>query len=216
MDARGRQAQDHVARGHVPPRQDLIAFDGADRKACEVIVPARIHAGHFRRLAAHQRTAGLKAPLGHALDHGRSDRDIKPAGCKIIEEEQGLCPLHHDVVDRHRHEVDAHRVMDPRFDGDLELGAHAIRAGHQKRILEARRLQVEQAAETAKRRIRARTGRRACQRLDGLDQCVACVNIDAGLRIGQSVLGCAHGGVRLQFPAVYCRTAPGRQAGAPL
>ena len=41
------------------------------------------------------------------------------------------------------------RVVQAGLDRDLELGADAVGGGDQDRILEARRLEVEQAAEAA-------------------------------------------------------------------
>ena len=78
-----------------------------------------------------------------------SGLDLEPAGGVVVEEEQRLGALHDDVVDAHRHQVDADRVGDARLDRDLELGADAVGAGDQDRVLEARRLEVEQAAEAA-------------------------------------------------------------------
>ena len=60
-------------------------------------------------------------------------------------------------------------------------------AGDQDRVVEARALEVEQAAEAADLGIRARPRGRAHQRLDQLDQAVAGVDIDAGLRVGEAL-----------------------------
>ena len=74
------------------------------------------------------------------------------------------------------------------LDGDLELGADAVIGGDQHGIAEARRLQVEQAAEAADLGLGAGPPRRADQRLDLLDHAVAGIDVDAGFGIGQSVL----------------------------
>ncbi len=58
---------------------------------------------------------------------------IELAGGEIVEEEQRLGALHDEIVDAHRHEVDADAVMDAGVDGDLELGADAIIGGDQQR-----------------------------------------------------------------------------------
>ena len=75
--------------------------------------------------------------------------DVELAGREVVEEEQRLGALHDDVVDAHRDEVDADRVVDAGLERDLELGADAVGAGDQDRVLEARRLEVEQPAEAA-------------------------------------------------------------------
>ena len=79
----------------------------------------------------------------------RADLDLELAGGEIIEEKQRLGALDHDVVDAHRDEVDAHRVVQAGVDGHLELGADAVGAGHQDGVAETRGLEVEQAAEAA-------------------------------------------------------------------
>ena len=55
----------------------------------------------------------------------------------VVEEEQRLGPAAQGVVDAHRHQVDAHRVVHARQRGHLELGAHAVGAGDQHRVLVA-------------------------------------------------------------------------------
>ena len=86
---------------------------------------------------------------------------------------------------------------------DLELGADAVGAGDQDRILEARR-EVEQAAEAAERREHARSVGAARERLDALDQRVAGVDVDAGFLVGQGRPIVA-GGVRLQARLIRAR-----------
>ena len=73
-------------------------------------------------------------------------------------------------------------VVQAGLDGDLQLGADAVGGGDEQRIVVAGGLQVEQGAEAAQRRVRARPARGLGQRLDRLDQGVARVDVDAGLR----------------------------------
>ena len=169
MHARGGEAEQHVALDDVVGRQQLAAFGRAHGKAGEVVVVAVIHAGHFGRLAADQRAAGLPAALGDAADDRRALVGIELAGGEIVEEEQRLGALHDDVVDAHGDEVDADRVVLAGIDGDLQLGADAVIGGDQHRVGEAGGLEVEQAAEAADLAIGARPARRAHQRLDLLD-----------------------------------------------
>ena len=111
---------------------------------------------------------------------------IEPAGGEIIEEEQGLRALDHEVVDAHGDEVDADRVEDAGVDGDLQLGADAVSGGDQHRIAVAGGLEVEQAAETADFGVGAGPPRRAHERLDRLDKGISGVDIDAGIGIGHA------------------------------
>ncbi len=62
-------------------------------------------------LAADQRAAGAFAAGRDALDHLGRDVDVEPLADEVVEEEQRLGALHEDVVDAHRDEVDADRVV---------------------------------------------------------------------------------------------------------
>ena len=119
MNARRRKPDDGVAGGDVGARQQRAALGRADRKATEIVIALPVEARHLRGLAADQRATGFAATLGNAgHDRGRRLR-IELAAGKVVQEEQGLGALHHDVVDGHGHEVDADAVMDAGFDGDL-------------------------------------------------------------------------------------------------
>ncbi len=128
MQAARGEAEHDVARRDVGPRQQLVALGRADREAREIVVAVGVHAGHLGRLAADQRAAGAAAAFGDAGDDAPAGLDLELAGRVIVEEEQRLGALHDDVVDAHRHQVDADRVGDARLDGDLELGADAVGA----------------------------------------------------------------------------------------
>jgi hypothetical protein len=70
------------------------------------------------------------------------------------------------------------------IDGDLELGADPVIGCHQDGILEAGPLEVEQRAETAQVGIRAKAARAGSERLDGLHQGIAGIDVDAGITVG--------------------------------
>ena len=118
---------------------------------------------------------------------------IELAAGEIIQKEQRLGALHHEVVDRHRHQIDADAAMQAGLDRDLELGADAVGGGDQNRILEARRLEVEQPAETADLGVGAGAGGGAHHRLDQIDQTIAGVDIDARIRVSEPVFAVDHG-----------------------
>jgi hypothetical protein len=142
MDARGGKPQDHIARPHIA-RQRLSALHRADGKARKVEFAIAVKAGHFRRFASDQGTSRLGTAARDALDDLGSSVDLQPSGGEIVQEEQGLRPLADQVIDAHRHQVDAQARHLPGLHRDLQLGAHAIGCGHQDRIGIARRLQVE-------------------------------------------------------------------------
>ena len=52
----------------------------------------------------------------------------------VVEKEQRLGPAADGVVDAHRHQVDADRVVPADHLGDLQLRAHAVGAGDQHRL----------------------------------------------------------------------------------
>ncbi len=163
-----------------------------DRKAREVVIAVLVEARHFGGLAADQGAAGFPAALGDAGHDGRSRFRIELAAGKIVEEEQRFRALHHEVVDRHRHQVDADAAMQAGLDRDLDLGADAVGRRHQHRVLETRRLEVEQAAESADFGVRARPGGGADHRLDEIDQAVARIDIDARIRVSEPVFAVDH------------------------
>ena len=191
MDAGGGDTEDNVAGHDVRSRQQLLALDRADREAGQIIVLGRVHARHFRALAADQRAAGLAAALGDARhDLGRA-RGVELAGGEIVEEEQRLRALHHQIVHAHRHQIDADGVVPVGADRELEFGADAVGGGHQQGIAEIRALEIEHAAEAADFAVGARPRGRARERLDQIDQPIAGIDIDPGVAVAQP-LGLRH------------------------
>ena len=85
-------------------------------------------------------------------------------------------------------QVDADRIVLVGGAGDGQFGADPIGRGDQDRILETRRLEIEQAAEAAKRGVRARPSGASGQGFYRLDQCVPGIDVDAGIPVGQSVI----------------------------
>jgi len=81
------------------------------------------------------------------------------------------------------------------LDGDFQLGADAVGGADQDRILEPRRLQIEQRAEAAQ--AGGGTGPRGGpgEWLDGLDQRLAGIDVDTRVAIGQAIgdIGIADG-----------------------
>jgi hypothetical protein len=80
------------------------------------------------------------------------------------------------------------------LDGDLQLGADTVGRGDNQRILETGRLEVEQGPESPQRRLCAGAARRFRQRLDGVHQHLAGVDIHPRIGVGEAVAQ-AFGGV---------------------
>ena len=68
-------------------------------------------------------------------------------------------------------------------DGDAQLRADAVVGGDEDRIAEAGALQVEKAAEPAEVGIRASSAGRFGDALDGVDQRIAGIDVDAGIAV---------------------------------
>jgi hypothetical protein len=73
--------------------------------------------------------------------------------------------------------------MLPGFDRHLQLGADAVGGGDQQRVAHAGRPEIEDGAEAAELGVGAGAPRRAGERLDGVDEGVAGVDVDAGLPV---------------------------------
>jgi hypothetical protein len=115
------------------------------------------------------------------------------AGGVVIEEEQRLGALHHQVVHAHCDQVDADRVVDAELDRQPQLGADAVGTGHQYRLAVACR-QFAQCAEAADSTEHLGTACTACDVADAPDQRVAGVDVDAGILVGKTtVAGFGHG-----------------------
>src|SRR5207245_48384 len=74
---------------------------------------------------------------------------IELTGGEVVEEEEWLGPAAEDVVDAVVDQVDAHPAVASGGDGDLDLGAHPVGAGHQHRVAATSRGEGEQPAEGA-------------------------------------------------------------------
>ena len=103
----------------------------------------------------------------------------------VVEEEQRLGALAHEVVDAHGDEVDADRVEPADGLRDQRLGADAVGGRHEHRVRgsggSAKR---EQAAEAADVADDLGPERRAHVVLDALDGFLARGDVDAGLLVG--------------------------------
>ena len=218
MDA-GRSKADHrIAGRDIGARQQRAAFGSTDREAGEVVIAVLVEAGHFGGFAADQRAAGFPAAFRHPGNDGGRGLRIEFAAGKIVQKEQRLGALHHEVIDRHRHQIDADAAMQAGLDRNLDLGADAIGRGDQHRIVKARRLQIEQSAEPADFGVGAGARGGANHRLDQVDQTIAGIDIDARIRVSEPVFAVDHAQFQM-MAAGYVGIPPacnGSQAAAPI
>ena len=99
VHAGGGEADHHVARRDIVARQRAAALDGADGKAGEIVVAVPDRCPAFppsRRRSARSPLAGSR---GDALDDRRADLRVELAAGEVVEEEQRLGALDHEIVD---------------------------------------------------------------------------------------------------------------------
>ena len=92
-------------------------------------------------LLAHPGYVAAQVALGRVY--------VELSASEIIKKKQWLSALNDQVVDAHRDEIDADRIVTARFDGYLHLGADAVRGRNQDWIHEPGRFRIEQRAEAA-------------------------------------------------------------------
>jgi hypothetical protein len=92
--------------------------------------------------------------------------------------------------------------MFARFDRHFQLGAHTVGGGYQKRVAQAGGFEVEQRAETAELRVGAAAARGLGERLDGVDQRVAGIDVDACLAVPVAAGVAGNGALVRNWPAV--------------
>ena len=122
-------------------------FDDADDEPGDVVFAVGVEPGHLRGLAADQRAAVFPARPRDAGDDLLGHVRRQPAGREVVEKEQRLGALHEDVVDAVVDEIGADRVVPAGHERDLELGADAVGARDEHRILIAVAVEAEQPAE---------------------------------------------------------------------
>ena len=150
-----------------------------------------------------------------ALNDTRRRIDIKLSAGKIVEEKERLGAMGQHVIDAHGHQIDAYRIVTIKFDGQFELGAHAVSAGNQNRLAVAFGY-LEQRAETAETAEHALAQGFFGEWLDALDEGVAGIDVDAGITVGKGGLrgwlshlgvpneACTHGGGKIRVLLLKC------------
>ena len=166
-----------------------VALGHADREADEVELAGLHGAGVLGHLAADQRAAGLAAAVGHALDELLDVVGVELADRDVVEEEQRLGALAHEVVDAHRHQVDADRVEAAGGLGDQRLRADAVGGRHEHGVAVAVLREREQPAEAPDVTDDLGPEGRAHLRLDALDRLLAGSDADPGILVARAQPG---------------------------
>ncbi len=186
VDARAGEAQQNMARCNFVPGQLFAAFDSADAETGKIVIALSIHARHFCRFATDKGTTGNLATFSNACNDAFGNAVVELPGGKIVEDEQRFCPLHDQVVDAHRDQIDTDLVVSIMIDGQFDLGAYAVVRRDQQGIIVPCGLGIEEPAEATNLRVRTRTGRGFDHGADGFDQRVTGCNRNAcfGVAIG--------------------------------
>jgi hypothetical protein len=188
------KTQHHIALGDGFAGDQIGLFGNADCKAGEVVFARWVHAGHFGGFTADQSAAGQFATTSDAADDTRCGVYVQLSAREVIEEENRLGTLHQNVVHTHGYQILPDRIMTVELEGQLELGAYAVGAGHQHRFAEFLR-HFEQRAKPADAAQHLRAHRALREWLDALDQRVAGIDIHACRGVtegGSGVLGSCH------------------------
>ena len=126
---------EHVARRDGPAVDDVRARHDADDESRDIVLAVGVEARHLRRFAAEQRASVRAAGRGETLDDLHRDVGVEPAGREIVEKEERLRALHQDVVDAVVDEIDADRRVHAGHERDAQLGADAVGARDEHRVL---------------------------------------------------------------------------------
>ena len=188
MEAGRGDAEHRVGRPHPGAVEDAGLLHHADAETGQVVLAFGVEPGQLRRFAADEGTAGPDASFGDAGDDLLAFLGAQLAGREVVEEDERLGPADHHVVDAHRHQIDADRLVPAALEGDLQLGADAVGARDQDR-LGVTAGDLEKSAESADPGEDLGPHRAAGVGLDPLDQRIPLVDVHARVAVGER-----HGG----------------------
>ena len=183
MYAGGRQTNEHIALSDGGAVHDCGLLGNTDRETGQIVLVFVIHARHFSGFATDQTGTSLYAAVGNASHNLLEQCWIVLAAGDVIQEEQRFRTLSGNIVDAHGHAVDADGVVLVGHLGNDQLGADAVSAGNQYRLLVSEGSQIEQAAEAADTADHARTVGARHMGLDALDDFVTGFDAYAGFLI---------------------------------
>ena len=149
MHAARRQTDNNIARRNAFTGDDFFTIDETDGESRQVIIARRVKAGHFRRFPTQKRAAGFLTGRRDTFHNGCDLFRNEFTGRNIVEKEKRTRALHEHVIHAHRHAVLPDRGMFAAINGQPQLGADAIRTGHQHRLFHGDRAQRKKSSETA-------------------------------------------------------------------
>jgi len=194
VEAVGGQADEDVAYLNGVAGDDLVAGDGADDGAGEVVLVVGVEAGHLGGFAADEGAAVGAAGFAEALDDGLDGRLIEFAGGEVVEEEERAGALNGDVVDAVVDEVLADGVVDVELEGDFEFGADAVAGGDEDGVGVLLEVEREEAAKAADLGEDVLVEGLAGEHLDALLAALGAGDVDAGIGVGDGFFAGGFGG----------------------
>ena len=186
----------YVAGFHVAAVDQPLSLHDADAEAGKVVVALLIHVWQDGRLAADEGTVAFHAAVGNAPYDALKQRRIVAAHGDVVEEEERLGTGAEGVIHAHRHQVDAHGVVNAGERGDLELRPYSIGAGDEQWVLvaatkEPRKVEVKQSRESALATSHPRAVRATQVHGDPGHRVAIAFEVDSSAGIG----GSAHPGI---------------------
>ena len=185
VQAARREPDDAIPGVDPGPVHDPVLLDEAEAESGEIEVLARIHPRHLGALPADEGGAGQLAAAGDPFDHRLRSRRIEPAHGQVVQEQDGLGALREHVVRAHRHEVDPDRLVARSLHREPELGADAVRRGHEHRAREPVHGEPEERREAAHPAQHPGPVRAARDGPDPVDDPVAPVDVDPGVPVAE-------------------------------
>src|SRR6185369_3901025 len=182
-----RQADEYVSRLNVFTGNDLLAIDGADDEASEVVFALRIEARHFGGFTTNQGASIMFAGVCHSADDFFCDFGIELADRQVIHKEERGCALNGDVIDAVVDEVSADALMKIHLEGEFELRPNAVNAGDENRIAELLLVDREKSAKSADLAQHASVESAVSKILDALLGAVSAFDIDAGIGVSEGL-----------------------------
>ena len=194
MRAGRGKAQQDLARAHVRGIEDAVLLHDAHGESRKIVVVAAVHPGHLGGFAAGQGATRQLAALGDAPDDGFGKVDVEASGGEIVQEVEWFGAGDEDIVDAHRHQVDADGVVAIQGGSQFQFRADTVRSGDQHRVPVPCQGQLEQGAEAADGAQHSRSVRLPRRRTDPADEFVAGFDMHAAVSVAQRpVFGVAVG-----------------------
>ena len=138
-----------ITRPHSTAISCFRPLHRAHDESRQIVFARRIKIRHLRRFAADQRAVRFLRGAAHSFDHLLHYARIQFAHRQVIEEKKRLGALRQNVVHAVVQNIRAHGGMNAGSKCDLQLGAHAVRAGDKHRIAPALAVKLEKRAEAA-------------------------------------------------------------------